>query len=151
MDTVQECVISTWPYDNLLGGFEPWWRYQMETFSALLALCAGNSLVTVEFPSQRPVTQSFEDFFDLRLNKLLSKQSWAWWFETPPRTLWCHCISKCLPISFRFAPLALLQSFHGHSAREVTVKDMGKYQSKPNLTTQWLVLSHQTMWSKITV
>ena len=47
----------------------------METFSTLLALCAGNSVVTGEFPSQRPVTQSFDVFFDLRLNKRLSKQS----------------------------------------------------------------------------
>ena len=38
----------------------------METFSVLLALCAGNSPVTGEFPSQRPVTQSFDVFFDLR-------------------------------------------------------------------------------------
>ena len=37
-----------------------WWRHQMETFSALLALCAGNSPVTGEFPSQRPVTQNFD-------------------------------------------------------------------------------------------
>ena len=51
------------------------WRHQMETFSALLAFCAGNSPVTGEFPAQRPVTRSFDDFFNLRLNKLLSKQS----------------------------------------------------------------------------
>ena len=37
-----------------------WWRHQTETFSALLALCAGNSPVTGEFPSQRPVTGSFD-------------------------------------------------------------------------------------------
>ena len=47
----------------------------METFSLLLALCAGNSLVTGEFPAQRPVTQSFDVFFDLHLNKRMSKQS----------------------------------------------------------------------------
>ena len=47
----------------------------METFSALLALCAGNSPVTGEFPAQKPVTQSFDVFFDLRLNKRLTKQS----------------------------------------------------------------------------
>ena len=46
----------------------------METFSALLALCAGNSPVTDEFPSQKPVARSFGIFFDLRLNKRLSKQ-----------------------------------------------------------------------------
>ena len=38
----------------------------METFSALLALCAGNSPVSGEFPAQRPVTRSFDVFFDLR-------------------------------------------------------------------------------------
>ena len=37
----------------------------METFSALLAFCAGNSPVTGEFPTQRPVTRSFDVFFDL--------------------------------------------------------------------------------------
>ena len=30
-----------------------WWRHQMETFSALLAICAGNSPATSEFPSQK--------------------------------------------------------------------------------------------------
>ena len=53
-------------------------------------LC-GNSPVTSEFPSQRPVTWSFDIFFDLRLNKRLSKQPWGWWFETPSRSLWRHC------------------------------------------------------------
>ena len=65
----------------------------METFSALLAICAGNSPVTGEFPAQRPVTRSFDVFFDLHQNKWLSvsEQSWSWWFETPSRALWRHC------------------------------------------------------------
>ena len=67
-----------------------WWRHQMETFSASLAICAGNSPVPGEFPTQRPVTRSFDVFFDLRLNKRLSKQSWGWWFETLSRPLWRH-------------------------------------------------------------
>ena len=62
----------------------------METFSALLALCVGNSPVTGEFPSQRPVTRSFDVFFDLRLNKRWSKQPWGWWFEAPSCSLWRH-------------------------------------------------------------
>ena len=41
-----------------------------------------------EFPTQRPVTRSFDVFFDLRLNKWLSKQPWGWWFETPSWSLW---------------------------------------------------------------
>ena len=68
-----------------------WWRYQMEIFCALLAICAGNSPVTGEFPAQRPVTRSFDVFFDLRLNKRLSKRWWGWWFETPLHPLWRHC------------------------------------------------------------
>ena len=59
-----------------------WWRHQMGTFSALLAICAGNSPVTGEFPAQRPVTRSFDVSFELRLNKRLSKRSWGWWFKT---------------------------------------------------------------------
>ena len=62
----------------------------MEAFSALLAICAGNSPVPGEFPTQRPVTRSFGVFFDLRLNKRLSKQSWGWWLETLSRPLWRH-------------------------------------------------------------
>ena len=49
-----------------------------------------NSPVTGEFPSQRPVTRNFDFFFDLRLNKRLSKQSWSWWFEMPSHPLWRH-------------------------------------------------------------
>ena len=65
-----------------------WWRHQMENFTALLAICAGNSPVTGEFAAQRSVAQSFDVFFNLRLNKRLTKQSWGWWFETLSRPLW---------------------------------------------------------------
>ena len=67
-----------------------WWRHQMETFSALLAICTGNSPVSGECPSQRPVTRSFDIYFDLRLNKRLCKQSWGWWLETLLIPLWRH-------------------------------------------------------------
>ena len=69
---------------------DSWWRHLIEAFSALLVICAGNSPVTGEFPAQRPVTRSFSVFFDLRLNKRLSKQSWGWWFETLLSPLWRH-------------------------------------------------------------
>ena len=68
-----------------------WWRHQMETFSELLALCKGNSLVTGEFPSQRPVARNFDVFFDLTLNKWLSKPLRRWWFEMLLCSLWHHC------------------------------------------------------------
>ena len=41
-------------------------------------------------PPQKPVTKSFEVFFDLRLNKWLSKKLRRRWFETPSRSLWRH-------------------------------------------------------------
>ena len=81
----------------------PWWRHQMETFSALLAVCAGNTPVTGEFSIQRPVTRIFHIFFDLRLNKRLSKQSGGRWFETLSRPLWRHfnaCHNCCTHFGF---------------------------------------------------
>ena len=64
-----------------------------------------------EFPTQRPVTRSFDVFFDLRPNKRLSKQSWGWWFETPLLSFWRHCndgrhfadkIFKCILLNENF-------------------------------------------------
>ena len=79
-----------WPFLLICLWNTSWWRHQMETFSALLAICAENSPVPGEFPAQRPVTRSFDVFFDLRLNKWLSKQWQGWWFETLSHPLWRH-------------------------------------------------------------
>ena len=57
--------------------FMTWWRHQIETFFAFLFICARNSSIHGEFPIQRPVTRSFDVFFDMRSNKRLSKQSWG--------------------------------------------------------------------------
>ena len=87
-------ILEVWWYVLIklqkTGFSYPWWRYQMENISALLAICAGNSPVPGEFPTQRPVTWSFDVFFELRLNKRLSKQPWGWWFETLSCPLWNH-------------------------------------------------------------
>ena len=80
--------IGSWMTHSVLD--IPWWRHQMKTFSASLAICAGNSPVLGESPAQRPMTRSFVALYDLRLNKRLSKQSWGWSFETPSRPLWRH-------------------------------------------------------------
>ena len=82
--------LRRWPMESPRNGHVTWWRHQMETFSALLAICAENSPVPGEFTAQRPVTRSFDVFFDLRLNKRLSKQLWGWWFETLSHPLWRH-------------------------------------------------------------
>ena len=53
-------------------------------------LC-GESTGNRWIPAQRPVKRSFDVFFDLHLNKRLSKQSWGWWCETLSHPLWRHC------------------------------------------------------------
>ena len=95
--------------------FQPWWRHQMEIFSALLALCVWTSPVTGEFPAQRPVTRSFDVFLDLRLSKRLSKQSWGWWFETPSRTLWRHS-NGCMTFKCRIHQCMLFYMNKDHVA-----------------------------------
>ena len=91
-----------------------WWRHQMETFSGLLAFCAGNSSVTGEFPTQKPVTRSFDVFFDLRLNNRFRKQSWGWWFEMTLCPLWRHC-NDLIKIGEhnKLLPMQLRQWTHG--------------------------------------
>ena len=106
----------------------------METFSALLAICAGNSPVTGEFPAQRPVTRSFDVFFDLRLNKRLSKQLWGWWLETPSHPLRRHCNAmRGSPYrrAWHFALIALYNYLHW--SRSV--------QRKPRLRLRYSIIS----------
>ena len=94
----------------------------MEIFSTLLVLCA----VTGEFPSQRPVTRSFYVFFDLRLNKPLSKQAWGWWFEIPSRSLWRHCnvtAKNCITHGGLRLPLVLPEISYQSIQHDILVDD----------------------------
>ena len=84
-------------------------RHQMETFSSFLALGAGNSPVTSEFPTQRPVTLSFDVFSDFCLSERLGKQSSRRWFGTPWRTLWRHYKGKLKRFHIYFNYCALLR------------------------------------------
>ena len=93
-------LVESLPYAQVINYWErgtlslAWWRHQMKTFSALLALSARNSPVNGECPSQRLVTRSFDVFFDLRLARRLSNQWWGWWFETPSCPLWRHWMDQ---------------------------------------------------------
>ena len=114
---------------NWINFGSAWWRHQMEPFSALLAICAGNSPVTGDFPSQRQVTRSFDVFLELRLNKRLSKQWWGWWFETPLLSLWRHCNGKWLvacsvPSHCLKNSSALSTGTSGTDSREMWVTEM---------------------------
>ena len=69
----------------------------------LLALCAGNSSVTGEFSSPHKASDTeLWHFLWYVLNKRLSKQSWAWWLETPSRSLWSHI--HCFLVCFTNTP-----------------------------------------------
>ena len=87
----------------LCEGYTAWTCFPMMTssngsiFRVTGPLC-GEFTGPGEFPTQRPVTQSFDGFFYLRLNKRLSKQPWGWWFETLSWSLWRHCNAHYWPI-----------------------------------------------------
>ena len=126
----------------------PWWRHQIETFSALLALSLGNSLVTDEFPLQMPVTRSFDVFFDLRLNKRLNKQSWGWWFETPSHSLWLYC-NACSWLCAAFS-----NTFQTHHSKEFGQKFQNDWMSPffkqryylPRWKVTWKNSAAETTW-----
>ena len=68
----------------------PWWRHQMEKFSAWLAICAGNSSIPGEFSAHKPVMRSFGVFFDLHPNKWSGEKWWGGRFKTSSGPLWRH-------------------------------------------------------------
>ena len=69
----------------------PWWRHQMETFPLNWPFVRGIHRSPVNSPHKGQWRGALMFFFDLRLYKRLSKQSWGWWFETLPSPLWRHC------------------------------------------------------------
>ena len=71
----------------------PWWRHEMETFSALLALCEGEPPGTVTNASDAELWC----FFHLRPNKRLRKQLRRWWFEMPWGSVWRFCNASADP------------------------------------------------------
>ena len=71
-------IIQNWPMMTSSNG---------NIFRVTGPLC-GEFTGPGEFPTQKPVTRSFDVLFDLRLNKRLSKQPWGWWLETPSWSLW---------------------------------------------------------------
>ena len=114
-----------------------WWRHQMEIFSALLDICGGNSPVTGEFPSQRPVTQSFDVFFVLRLNKRLRKQSCGWWFETPSCSFWRHCNDHGTSI-----PRGVLYYVIQNTLKPISITWVRPWQRYYWQLTQWSWVTH---------
>ena len=131
----------------LLTEDNAWWRHQMETFSTLLAICAGNSPVPGEFPTQRPVTQSFDVYFDLRPNKRLSKQSLGWWFETLSPPLWRHRNGWTLHEDINAMFFFLLNFHHCHwkLSKWTLVEAMGWSKHYLNQCWFWQLLMQPVM------
>ena len=104
--TICKATLSIWePCDHADFPSE-WWRHQMETFSALLALCAGNSPTTANFPHKGSWRGALVYvFFDVHLNKPLGKQSWGWWFESPSCSSWRYCNAHLQPNCWNHAYL----------------------------------------------
>ena len=76
-------------------------------------------------PRTKPVTRSFDVFFDLCLHKKLSKQSWGWWFETLSHPLWRHRNIGCVfwqQVPTSTESCALLRQWQLFSIRQNTKK-----------------------------
>ena len=94
--------MGAWSVLSQYGGFvgmEPIWAWwpldrMMTSLNGNIFRVTGplwrQPPTTGEFPSQRPVTRSFDVFFDVDLNRRLTKQTRRRWFETPSRSLWRH-------------------------------------------------------------
>ena len=78
-----------------------WWRHQMETFSALLAIVQGIHRCPVNSQHKGQWRGALMFTLICAWIKRLSKQSWGWWFETSSLSLWRHrdeYLFKLLPI-----------------------------------------------------
>ena len=118
-----------------------WWSLHMMTSSngnifRVTGPSCGEFTGPGEFPAQRPVTQSFDVFYDLRPNKQLSKQPWGWWFETLSWSLWRHCNEK----NFRGSLFSRMESstwFYGTPLLEIRRRlRIGDADSTPSTNLQ---------------
>ena len=94
-------ILHHWPLVQGFHGF-PWWRHQMETFSAW-PFVRGIHRSPVNSPHKGQWRGALMIFY-LRLNKRLSKQSWGWWFETLSRSLWRHRNARKEPVMQKVCP-----------------------------------------------
>ena len=89
---------------------------------------------------QRPVTRSFDVFFDLHMNKQLSKQSWSWWFEMPSCSLWRHCNALAfIPVQFLAATKQLYDWFIPYVRLSVcpSVRPSHLFHHVPIIVSSW--------------
>ena len=99
---------NTANYNSMIRYYHWYMNHGLEWYTFMMTSSNGNVTghLCGEFtglrriPAQRPVARSFDVFFDLRLNKRSSKQSWGWWFETLSCPLWRHCNVSTLRVTY---------------------------------------------------
>ena len=120
-------------------------------------------------PPKRPVTRSFDVFFDLRLNKRLSKQTCGCWWETPSRPLWRHCNDEVhvdpshlftrIRRSFFTGPIVIFASLHEVVLRCIDIINLHTKIKKhnsvrtvylPSNNTRLLQCKFRGLWAELT-
>ena len=92
-------------------------------------------------------TRSFGVFFDLRLNKQLSKQSWGWWLETPLRSLWRHCNAQLI---YQVKPFLIMRAHQTHTMKIVLINALEKKSRSIEYNTSINMTKHKNMRSVCT-
>ena len=115
VQVMKQCLSQCWPRSMSYGISRPlWvnapdncfnvWASFLSTTEQCMMMSSNENIFCItghlcreftspsEFPTQRPVTWSFDVFFDLCVNKWLSKEWWGWWLEMPSCPLWRHPI-----------------------------------------------------------
>ena len=99
-----------------------------DTFHKAMMTSSNGNIFRVTGPLCREFTghqRNFDVFFDLHLNKRLSKQSWGWWFETPSCSVWLHCYKQpfvtrlTLPSHFK-SRVVSVASYIPHTSQYIT-------------------------------
>ena len=106
-----------------------WWRRQMQTISALLALCAGNSSVTSDFPSHRPVMQSFGVFVDVWTN--------GWANSLDAGDMRRHSTHYGIIVLGSLLAKVLLATKRIYSMRQKTNPHAGQWHADTDLVLAW--------------
>ena len=131
-----------------------WWRHQMETFSPLLDLCAGNSPVTDDFPTQRPVTRSLMFSLICTLNNCWVNNREAG--DLRRQRAHYDVVAMESHFSTTVIPVTKIKRYHGHLiSMEITIPGktvfmLKRTQLKTNLTPSMRPIDaymiHVCMW-----
>ena len=93
-------------------------------------------------PRTKASDAELQFFFDLRPNKLLSKQSWGWWIETPSHPLWRHLNGAIFWLPASYEEIYLFHS----QRRRFTCENHWRMAS---LLTTWLFFTPGSLFTNM--